>query len=95
MALMLLYLSSSNFEGHGLGFDEVINLADHVAFETTTDVTFGFAFCCPANHFIPETSWVLTWHSDHPSDQPATTLKNNGHIQGVTLNRKGFLAASF
>jgi hypothetical protein len=31
-----------------------------------------------------ETSWVLTWHSDPPSDQPATTLKNNGHIQGVT-----------
>jgi len=36
------------------------------------------------HHLIPETSWVLTWHSDPPSDQPAKALKNNGHIQGVT-----------
>jgi len=46
--LMLLYLSSSDFKDCGLGFDEVINLADHVAFETADDVAFGFSFSCSA-----------------------------------------------
>ncbi len=41
-----------------------------------------------ANHFLPESSRILTRHSDPPSDQPATTLINNGHFPGVISSCK-------
>ena len=45
-ALMLLCLSSEYFSGVGVcfGFDEVVDLADDVAFEAADDIAFGFTF---------------------------------------------------
>ena len=63
---MLLYLSSSDFKDCGLGFDEVINLADHVAFETADDVAFGFAFSCSACD-IGDGGFMKTHADDHGS----------------------------
>ncbi len=64
MALMLLYLSSSDFMSCGLGFDEVIDLADHVAFEATDDVSFGFSFSCSARD-IGDGGFMKTHAGNH------------------------------
>lgn len=44
IALILLYLSRKDLKDRELGFDGVINLADHLAFDTANDVAFGFSF---------------------------------------------------
>ena len=49
MAFMALYLSSSDFKDCGLGFDQEVNLPDHLAFATADDVTLRFSFSCSAS----------------------------------------------
>lgn len=42
-ALKLLYLSTPDFAGRGVRFDEVVDLADHIALEAADDVSLASA----------------------------------------------------
>jgi len=53
MALTLLYLSTRFLQRDGgswLSFDEVVDLADDVAFEASDDVAFGLALGGSSSH---------------------------------------------
>ena len=44
IALMLLYLSTHDFTGSRVHFDQMVELSNHVAFQTANDVPFTLAF---------------------------------------------------
>ena len=79
---MLLYLSSSDFKDCGLGFDGVIDLADHVAFEATDDVSFGFSFSCSACD-IGDGGFVETHADDYGAVDRCVKLSVSAMVDSV------------